>query len=121
MRYALLIYESEEAWAQRSPEEIQAILGEYYAFGDSIKDRMRGGEALLPTVTGKTVSVRDGERLVTDGPFAETKEQLGGLYIVDTDTEEDALEAAARIPSARWGHVVVRACQVFPDQPEHRA
>jgi len=118
-RYLLLIYEDETAWAAKSPEEVQQIMGEYYAFGDSIRDTMRGGEALLPTQAATTVSVRDGKQVVTDGPFAETKEQLGGFYLVDADSPEQARDIAARIPSAKWGHIEVRECQVFPEQPEH--
>jgi hypothetical protein len=72
---------------------------------------LRGGEALRPSSGARTVRVRDGQRVVTDGPFAETKEQLGGYYVVDCPTLEDALEAAARIPGARSGAIEVRAIE----------
>jgi hypothetical protein len=118
-RYLLLIYEDESAWAARSPDEVQEIMGDYYAFGESIRDTMRGGEALLPTATARTVGVRDGKQVITDGPFAETKEQVGGFYLVECDSLEQAEQTAAKIPSAKWGHIEVRECQVFPEQPEH--
>ena len=121
MKYLLMIYDDEAAWAAKSPQELQDVMGEYYAFGDSIRGIMLGGEALQPTPTAKTVKVRDGQSLITDGPYAETKEQLGGFYLVECETEEEAVEAASRIPSAKWGSVEVRACQVFPEAPEHPA
>ena len=71
------------------------------------------GEALHPTQSAKTVRLRDGEQLVTDGPFAETKEQLGGYYVIDVETEEEALRWAAKMPSAPYGSIEVRPVMVF--------
>ncbi len=110
MRYALLIYASEQDWAGQSEEESQAVNQEYMAFTKDIVDRglMNGGEALQPTSTATTVRVRNGETLTTDGPFAETKDQLGGFYLVDCKDLDEAIEVAARIPDARRGSIEVR-------------
>ncbi len=110
MRYALLIYASEQDWATQSEEESQAVNQEYMAFTKDIIDRglMKGGEALQGTATATTVRVRDGETLTTDGPFAETKDQLGGFYLVDCKDLDEAIEVAARIPDARRGSIEVR-------------
>jgi hypothetical protein len=110
MRYALLIYASEQDWASQSEEESQAVSQEYMAFTKDIIDRglMKGGEALQPTSTATTVRVRNGETLTTDGPFAETKDQLGGFYLVDCKDLDEAIEVAAGIPDARRGSIEVR-------------
>ena len=110
MRYALLIYASEQDWAAQSEEQAQAANQEYMAFTKDIIDRglMKGGEALQATATATTVRVRDGETLTTDGPFAETKEQLGGFYLVDCKDLDEAIEIAARIPDVRRGSIEVR-------------
>jgi hypothetical protein len=110
MRYALLIYASEQDWAAQSEEESQAVNQEYMAFTKDIIDRglMKGGEALQPTATATTVRVRNGETLTTDGPFAETKDQLGGFYLVDCKDLDEAIEVAAGIPDARRGSIEVR-------------
>jgi hypothetical protein len=110
MKYALLIYASEQAWANQTEEEGQAQFQEYMAFSKDIVDRgiYQSGEALQPTATATTVRVRDGERLTTDGPFAETKEQLGGFYVVEAKDLDEAIEIAARIPDVRGGSIEVR-------------
>ena len=110
MKYALLIYASEQDWASQTEEESQAQFQEYMAFTKDIVDRgiMRSGEALQPTATATTVRVRDGETLSTDGPFAETKEQLGGFYLVEAKDLDEAIEIAARIPDVRRGSIEVR-------------
>ena len=110
MRYALLIYASEQDWANQSEEQSQAQFQEYMAFTKDIVDRgiRQAGEALQPTATATTVRVRDGETVTTDGPFAETKEQLGGFYIVDCKDLDEAIEVAARIPDARSGSIEIR-------------
>jgi hypothetical protein len=110
MRYALLIYNSEQDWTAQSEEESQAQFDEYMAFTKDIVDRglHKGGEALQLTSTATTVRVRDGETVTTDGPFAETKEQLGGFYIVDCKDLDEAIEVAARIPDVRKGSVEIR-------------
>jgi len=110
MRYALLIYASEQGWASQTEEESQAVNQEYMAFTKDIIDRglMKGGEALQPTSTATTVRVRNGETLTTDGPFAETKDQLGGFYLVDCKDLDEAIEVAAGIPDVRRGSIEVR-------------
>ena len=110
MRYALLIYASEQDWANQSEELAQTQFQDYMAFTKDIVDRgiMRSGEALQPTATATTVRVRDGETLSTDGPFAETKEQLGGFYVVEARDLDEALEIATRIPDVRGGSIEVR-------------
>jgi hypothetical protein len=106
----LLIYDDESHWQGMSDAERNAILGEYGSFTRSIRDAgiMRAGDALQPTASATTVRVRDGRTVVGDGPFAETKEQLGGYYLIECETLDEALEAAARIPAARLGSVEVR-------------
>ncbi|GAB4581505.1 MAG: YciI family protein [Anaerolineales bacterium] len=115
MQYALLIYTSEAEEMSRSPEEQEAVMAEYFAFTDEVRKagKMLAGEALHPTTTAKTLSIRNGKLTVVDGPFAETKEQFGGYYIVETDTIEEALEWAAKIPGARHGRIEVRPVWVF--------
>ena len=115
MKYALLIYANERDWAAQSEEQAQAVNQEYMAFTKDIIDRglMKGGEALQSTATATTVRVRDGETLTTDGPFAETKEQLGGYYIVEAKDLDEALAIAAKIPSARFGSIEVRPVMKF--------
>jgi len=110
MRYALLIYANEQDWASQTEEQSQAVNQEYMAFTKDIIDRglMKGGEALQATATATTVRVRDGETLTTDGPFAETKEQLGGFYLVDCKDLDEAIEVAARIPDVRRGSIEIR-------------
>ena len=110
MRYALLIYASEQDWANQSEEQGQAQFQEYMAFTKDIVDRglMKGGEALQPTSTATSVRVRNGDTLTTDGPFAETKDQLGGFYLVDCKDLDEAVEVAAGIPDARRGTIEVR-------------
>jgi hypothetical protein len=109
MRYLLLIYEEPPA-TPPTDEEWAAIMPAYNAFGAWVAERgwMQGGEALQDVSTATTVSVRDGRRIVTDGPFAETKEHLGGYYLIDAPSLDDAIEAAARIPGATSGKVEIR-------------
>jgi hypothetical protein len=110
MKYALLIYASEQEWASQTEEESQAQFQEYMSFTKDIVDRglYQGGEALQPTATATSVRVRDGETLSTDGPFAETKEQLGGFYLVEAKDLDEAIEIAAKIPDVRRGSIEVR-------------
>jgi hypothetical protein len=109
MQYALLIY-AIEATDEASPEAIAAEMEAYNEFGRYVADRgaMRGGEALHPSTSATTVRVRDGKTLATDGPFAETKEVLGGFYIVEAADLDDAIGIAARIPGALDGSVEIR-------------
>ena len=110
MRYALLIYASEQDWASQGEEQAQAQFQDYMAFTKDVVDRgiMRSGEALQPTATATTVRVRNGETLSTDGPFAETKEQLGGFYVVEAKDLDEAIEIAVKIPDVRGGSIEVR-------------
>jgi hypothetical protein len=110
MQYLLLIYENEQNWANYNADESKAISAEYAALTQSIAQsgHYKGGNPLKPTNTAKTVRVRAGKRQTTDGPFAETREQLGGYYLVDASTLDEALGIAERIPAARTGSIEVR-------------
>jgi hypothetical protein len=110
MQYLLLIYGEENRWGKMPSTERDKILGEFGAFTQSIADsgNLRGGNELDVTAKAKTLRVRDNKRLVTDGPFAETKEQLGGYYLVEAKDLDEAVSIAARIPSARWGSIEIR-------------
>jgi len=108
MQYALLIYEDETFWQTKPPGEVREMMDGYRSFGERNAAAIKGGEALQPVATATTVRVRDGERLLTDGPFAETREQLGGYYLVDVPHLDDAIALAAKIPSARFGTIEVR-------------
>ncbi|HEX6050791.1 MAG TPA: YciI family protein [Gemmatimonadaceae bacterium] len=119
MKYLCLIYENERAWESLSKEETDSIMGDYFQFTDDIRKSGHyvGGEALQPTQTATTVRVRNGKVSTTDGPFAETKEQLGGYYLIEAKDLNDAIQVAARIPGARHGCVEVRPIINF-DQPQ---
>jgi hypothetical protein len=117
MHYLLLIYTEEPA--QAVPEEMMAEeMGAYVKYGEwlTAKGYFKGGEALQPTPTATTVRVRDGRTVTTDGPYAETKEQLGGYYLVDCPSLDEAIEAAARIPGAVHGAIEVRPIWDFTSQ-----
>ena len=116
MRYLLLIYTDEVADAQASKEQQEEMYQAYNAFGAELKRRgteVQGGEALMPTNTATTVRVRDGKILTTDGPFAETKEQLGGYYQFNCKDLDEAIELAAKIPGASYGSVEIRPIMEF--------
>ena len=115
MRYALLIYGNEAQDAQMTPEQQQVQMGRYFAYTEELasSNTSRSGEALLPTSMATTVHVKNGKVLTTDGPFAETKEQLGGFYIVDVENLDQAIEWAAKIPHAVTGSVEIRPVAVF--------
>ena len=104
MKYALLIHSNDEQWEERSENEQQAIYGEYMAISDL--PGIYGGAQLQPVTSATTVRVADGRTLTTDGPFAETKEALGGFYLFEADNLDDAIEVASRIPAARFGGAV---------------
>src|SRR3954467_12756702 len=110
MRYALLICADEKGMEARSPEEASTTLNEYLAFGEEMGKRgvLQGGERLRPTTDATTVQVRDGDVLTSDGPFAETKEQIGGYFVVDRQDLDDAIDVASKLPGARHGTVEVR-------------
>ena len=110
MRYALLICTDETAMDAMSPEEAQASTAKYMAWGEEMGKRgvLQGGERLRPTTDATSVQVREGEVLTSDGPFAETKEQIGGFYLVDCKDLDEAIEVASKIPSAKEGTIEVR-------------
>ncbi len=110
MQYMLMIYGNEKNEAAMSPEEQGKMFGAYMEFTEAIKAEgiMVAGDALKPTATATTVRVRDGEALHTDGPFAETKEQLGGYYLIDVPDLDAAPAVAARPPGSWYGSVGVR-------------
>jgi len=124
MQYVLLIY-GPEATDQPSGEEVAAEIDAYNAFSTHIRDRgaFVAGEALHPTATATTVRVRDGRTLTTDGPFAETKETLGGYYVVEAKDLDEAIDYAARIPGAAVGSIEVRPIVDFAalEQPAEPA
>jgi len=110
MRYLLTIYTDESLLEARTPEESKRVMDEYTALSREWvnKGLMLSGEGLDRVATATTVRVRGGERLITDGPFAESKEQLGGFYVLDCEGLDDALDLAARIPAAQFGAIEVR-------------
>jgi hypothetical protein len=110
-----LIYDDETVWQNMPEDERNTVYGQYTAFTESIRESGNyvAGDALQPTATATTVRVRNGETLVTDGPFAETKEQLGGYYLIEAKDVDEALAIAGRIPSARYGSIEVRPLMVF--------
>jgi hypothetical protein len=103
MHYMCLIYDDEDVWNGLPEDERNALYGEYTSFTESIREG------------GQYVQARDGKTLVTDGPFAETKEQLGGYYVIDAADMDEALKIAERIPSARYGSIEVRPVVVWED------
>jgi hypothetical protein len=110
MQYLLLIFENEKRFEKGfDPAE----MGEYQEFGKEFAKGILGGNALQPTSTATTVRVRDGKRLTTDGPFAETKEQLGGYYLVEARDLDEAIKIAGKIPAARYGSIEVRPIMKF--------
>ncbi|MCI0402277.1 MAG: YciI family protein [Acidobacteria bacterium] len=110
MQYLLLIYGEESKGTKLPGSEREKVLGEFGEFTRSIAQsgHLRAGNELDVTSKATTVRIRDKERLVTDGPFAETKEQLGGYYLVEARDLDEAIAIAARVPSARWGSIEVR-------------
>jgi hypothetical protein len=105
MKYALLLYDDPAAWKNVGEAEMKSLHAEYMAVAGEPENY--GGAQLKPAETAKTLRVADGELIVTDGPFTETKEILSGLYLVDADSEQRALELAARIPTvSRMGGVI---------------
>jgi hypothetical protein len=115
MKYLCLIYDEEKNSATSSKGEADAMMGEYFAFTDGIRKsgHYLGGEALQPVQTATTVRVRNGKLSTTDGPFAETREQLGGFYLINARDLNDAIQVASKIPSARLGSVEVRPIMEF--------
>lgn len=110
MKYMLLIYDDEQVWAKMAASEQQKLFGEYMGFTESIKKSGQyvSGAPLQPIATATSVRIRNDKQLVTDGPFAETHEQLGGYYMIDARDLDEAIGIAARIPSVRLGTIEIR-------------
>ncbi len=117
MKYAFTIYGDESQRESATPEQQQQMSQAYAAVTQEMEEKgvYVAGEGLYPTATSTTVRVRDGEQDVTDGPFAETKEQLGGFYILDVKDLDEAIEWAAKIPGSQFGSVEIRPVMVFDE------
>ena len=115
MQYLLMIYQNEADYGKIDAATGKKMMEEYGAFTQSIiqSGNFKAGDALQPTTTATTVRVRDGKTLTTDGPFAETREQLGGYYLVEAKDLDAALGIAARIPGAKTGSIEVRPVMVY--------
>jgi hypothetical protein len=116
MQYLLLIYSSEAEEAEMKPAALGSVMAEYTEFTKSIiqSGQFKAADRLKPTSAATTVRVRNGKMATTDGPFAETREQLGGYYLVDAKNLDEAIAIAARVPSAKYGSVEVRP--IWPPQ-----
>ena len=110
MKYILLIYENEKLWEQASRDEMERVYAEHGAYGEAMAQAgvMRGGAELKPTSTATTIRFDGGKPKTLDGPFAETKEQLGGYYVIEVDSLEQAIEWAEKMPAMRNGAVEIR-------------
>jgi hypothetical protein len=117
MKYAFTIYTDETQRENATPEQMQQVSQAYFELTQEMEQKgvLVAGDGLYPTPTATTVRVRDGERNVTDGPFAETKEQLGGFYVLDVKDLDEAIEWAAKIPTAQFGSVEIRPVLVYDD------
>jgi hypothetical protein len=115
MKYLCLIYDDEKKAVTMSKSDLDALMTDYYAFTEDIKKsgHYLAGEALKPVQTATSVRLRNGKLSTTDGPFAETKEQLGGFYMIDATDLNEAIQIAAKIPSAKTGTIEVRPVEVF--------
>jgi hypothetical protein len=120
MRYLCLIYDEEAKMGEMVKDEGDAFMGEYFTFTEGIKESGQyvAGEALHPVATATTVRIRNGKLSTTDGPFAETKEQLGGFYLIDARDLNEAIQVAAKIPSVRIGSIEVRPVVDFSQQAQ---
>jgi hypothetical protein len=116
MKYLCLIYSDETQWPKLQAAEMQMVMAEYREFTGGIQKsgQYLGSNRLQPTHTATTVRVRNGKLSTTDGPFAETKEQLGGYFLVEAKDLNDAIQVAARIPGARFGCIEVRPIAELP-------
>jgi len=115
MQYLLLIYANEAAAAQSSEADVKKMHESYRVFTQSIIEtgQFKAGDALERSSNATTVRLRNGKVLTTDGPFAETHEQLGGYYLIEAKNLDDAIKVAARVPSAQFGSIEVRPIRVF--------
>ena len=120
MRYLLLIYAEEKAKANWTEDQWNGHMGAYMKYREDLQKsgKMLGGDALQPVSDATTVRVRDGNAVPTDGPFAETKEQLGGFYMIEAGDLDQAIEWAAQIPDANYGSIEIRPIMEF-DHPGH--
>jgi hypothetical protein len=116
MKYILLIYDDEQLWGKLTESERKQMMGEYVQFSEGIRaaGKYQAGSQLQPTANATSVRVRNGKRLVTDGPFAETREQLGGYYLIEAKDLDEAIAIAEKIPSARQGTIEVRPLVQMP-------
>ena len=119
MRYMLLIYGDESGWGNLSEADQQTEMAKWYAYTEEMQKAgvSTQGDALQPTATATSVRSKNGEPIVTDGPFAETKEQLGGYYLLDVADLDEAIKWAGKCPAAPTGTVELRPIQEFPDAP----
>lgn len=117
MNYLLLIYQNEAEQLKAEADASKKIHEEYVAYTQSViqSGNFKAGDALQPSTTATTVRVRDGKTITTDGPFAETREQLAGYYLVEAKDLDAALEMAARIPGAKFGSIEVRPVRIYTD------
>jgi hypothetical protein len=113
MQYLLLLYDAESRSANLDQAGQALEFREFGEFGQKFAKAIKGGNALQPVSTAKTVRVRNGETLATDGPFAETKEQLGGYYLIEAADENEAIAIAAKVPWSRYGSTEVRPIMKF--------
>jgi hypothetical protein len=114
MRYLLLIYENEQVFTSLSQEEKGRVFRAHMEFGQAHRPRIEASEPLQPTSTATTVRVRDGKVTTTDGPFAETREQLGGFYLISAADLDEAIAMAAKVPEAASGSIEVRPIMEIP-------
>jgi hypothetical protein len=114
-----IIFNDESQYANATPEDVAAVFAAHGEFGEAAGKAgvFVGGDGLQPSATATTVRVRDGERLLTDGPYAETKEQLGGFYMLECKDLDEALAWAARIPEAKTGVIEVRPVMIYEEMP----
>ncbi len=118
MQYAMLIYAADDSGPTPESPEMGELMKAYGAFNTEAGEKglIMAGEALQPTSTSTTVRMREGIIETTDGPFAETKEQLGGFYILNCETLDEAIEYAAKIPTAAYGSIEIRPVMIFDDK-----
>jgi hypothetical protein len=115
MQYLLLIYDAEKVWNDMPKDESDKMFAEYMQFTEDVKKsgHLVAGDALQPVHTATSLRIRDGKLTTTDGPFAETREQLGGYYLINAENLDEAIKIAAKIPSARIGTIEIRPVQSF--------
>ena len=120
MKFMLLCYDDEQAWANAGEAAMRDAMKEAVALTHELaaKGQYRLASPLHPSATATSVRIRNGRRTITDGPFAETREVLGGFYLIDVDSQEQAIEIAARHPGARFGAVEIRPVLEIPNLPD---